>query len=294
MNKPITAAPEFWRLQSQGASALISPWGGQLVSLKLNDDRGQAHELLWQSPQPKAPPAALRGGVPICWPWFGPAAVAGDPQHGWVRTAPWGLVDKTADSITLAPQLEGRAVQQCEYLQLQLHIALNNGGQQCDMQLTTSLAGHAPAGHPLSMAFHTYVLTDPQVPCVISGLSGTFQDNLLPGRPRLPAQTNERLVGPSGQAIERLYDDLQSPAKLIVQPESLATRAAAVALQANNARSVMIWNPGPGAGLADAPDPAWQSFVCVEIGHLGQHSLVLEPGASNVLHQTLGVFSVSQ
>lgn len=49
-------------------------------------------EVLWLSNNtPFKTGVALRGGVPICWPWFGPAAQQGLPSHGFARNLPWAL-----------------------------------------------------------------------------------------------------------------------------------------------------------------------------------------------------------
>lgn len=47
-------------------------------------------EVLWLSNNtPFKQGVALRGGVPICWPWFGPSAQQGLPSHGFARNLPW-------------------------------------------------------------------------------------------------------------------------------------------------------------------------------------------------------------
>src|SRR5271156_46096 len=52
--------------------------------------RGQ-QPIIWLSDQAKfAPGKSIRGGVPVCWPWFGPHVTEPKfPGHGFARTVPW-------------------------------------------------------------------------------------------------------------------------------------------------------------------------------------------------------------
>ena len=82
------------------ADAALSLHGGQLLSCV---SRG-FDDLLWLSPVSRRAPEAIRGGVPVCWPYFGRQGQAGDvPQHGFARNTLWTLLDSRIDA-------EGEAV----------------------------------------------------------------------------------------------------------------------------------------------------------------------------------------
>lgn len=65
-------------------------------------------EVLWLSNNtPFKNGVAIRGGVPVCWPWFGPAAQQGLPAHGFARNLPWTLKShrEDADGVALTFEL---------------------------------------------------------------------------------------------------------------------------------------------------------------------------------------------
>lgn len=46
-----------------------------------------------------APGKSIRGGIPVCWPWFGPHPDHPDaPAHGFARTSPWSVVESDSTS----------------------------------------------------------------------------------------------------------------------------------------------------------------------------------------------------
>ncbi len=73
------------------ATATITLHGGQVLSYR---PRGTAEDLLFVSERAYfAPGQEIKGGVPICWPWFGR-----DPEgqgrviHGFARALPWSVL----------------------------------------------------------------------------------------------------------------------------------------------------------------------------------------------------------
>ena len=82
--------------------------GAHLLSWKPNGEE----EVLWLSNNtPFKTGVALRGGVPICWPWFGPAAKQGLPSHGFARNLPWTLKAHNEDDngVVLTFELQSNA-----------------------------------------------------------------------------------------------------------------------------------------------------------------------------------------
>ena len=71
------------RLRASGSEALVYLHGAHLASFRTSEHG----ELLWLSEKARyAPGKAIRGGVPICFPWFGAHARAELPAHGFART----------------------------------------------------------------------------------------------------------------------------------------------------------------------------------------------------------------
>ena len=77
--------------------AAIALQGAHLLSWQPSGQQ----PVIWLSDKtPFATGKAIRGGVPICWPWFGPA---GEPAHGFARNQPWTLTahDENEDAVML-------------------------------------------------------------------------------------------------------------------------------------------------------------------------------------------------
>src|SRR5688500_18327006 len=96
-------------LQNARGTATIDPYGGQVMSYV----PAGGEELLWRTTDAMLDAAktggkALRGGVPICWPWFGPhPADQAAPVHGLARVATWRLVQSTPDHAVLVFATDG-------------------------------------------------------------------------------------------------------------------------------------------------------------------------------------------
>ena len=129
---------EAWHVRTLSATAVISVFGGQLLSF-IPD--GQP-DVLWLSPTRAELPTPIRGGVPVCWPWFGRQGQNNDvPAHGLVRTARWELLQASQNDdgeveLQLAP---APCADPGLRLQMQLRI-----GRQLRQQLVTENIGTSP------------------------------------------------------------------------------------------------------------------------------------------------------
>ena len=78
------------RIETPSSTARISLHGGQVLSFA----PAGFDDLLWLSPTTAMPPKAIRGGVPVCWPYFGRQGQPDDaPQHGHARVSRWPLTE---------------------------------------------------------------------------------------------------------------------------------------------------------------------------------------------------------
>ena len=265
-------------IRTPHATAVLSLHGGQLLSFV---PRG-FDDLLWLSPTSTRPPGAIRGGVPVCWPYFGRhGQAAAVPQHGFARTNLWTLDGTETDSsggITLqlslpTPDASGLRLTQT------VHV-----GEMLRQSLTTENTGEATASY--TQALHTYLRVGDARGVLITGLDGlhyadkydggehlqsgdwTLQDPRDPGR-------SDRIYHGTGDRFELHDPALQR----------------CITLRTSGSRSLVVWNPGESgiAAIADAPEDAWREFVCLETANAGEDVITLAPGQRHTLRQTVQV-----
>lgn len=252
-------------LQHAHFSATVALVGGQLLQYQTK----QNPALLYLSPLAQLQAGrAIRGGVPVCWPWFGPHPQNPEaPQHGVARTSLWQLESLTRDPHGFQLSLSRPEVQD---MSVRLHYTLSD---QIRIDLTT--INHAPNAQTISCALHSYLAISHAEQARITGLSGTrYLD-------KLTAQTlqhTEDSLSCKGELDRVVYD---VPALELHDP--LWNRRIRVETEGSN--TLVLWNPGEAKAraLKDLPDQAWQDFVCIEAANAELDARCLAPGDSHTL-----------
>jgi len=239
--------------------AVIALQGAHILEFKRKSVDGTiATPLLWLSPNAIfAPGKAVRGGVPLCFPWFGPhALVANAPQHGFARIRTWRLVRAvgTGDTTELVFSLTSSS----ETLELYPHEftaeLLFSLGESLSFELTVSNTGTSTM--PVGWALHSYFPVSDTATATVPELVGS-----------------EYLDQTDNARIKRLARNLdfsrhtdavftQSPdAITLVRPEGN------IEISTENAPTTVVWNPCNLANtMADLGPGTQQQFVCVERG----------------------------
>jgi glucose-6-phosphate 1-epimerase len=259
--------------------ALVTLQGAQVLEFKA---QGQ-EPLLWVSPKAFfIPGKAIRGGVPVCWPWFGPSRTdAKLPQHGFARVQPWAMLSASSDadgqvglSLGLEDSPETRRVWPFKF-QLRLDLVFGSG---LSVTLTAKNTDSQP--WPWQAAFHPYLKVENLPACRLRGLQGLqFRNNPLPD---LQPQNEEFLV--LDHAVDRVY--FQSPDQAQLQDGSGRTL---MTFAKQGGSATVVWTPGPSPAKSpeDLPMESWKDFVCVEALTAFEQPL-LPPGASAFLNMKLG------
>lgn len=307
---PITrlrhAGHDALQLITRHGTAIVALHGAHLLSWVPAGQR----EVLWLSPQALPEPAAIRGGVPVCWPWFAKQGMPeGAMQHGPVRGLPWQVsaIHAASDeevSLSLQPcaQIDSDAsfAALAPDLRVSLRITL---GRTLNQSLQTANLGDRP--FPLTQALHSYFAVSHAARVGIEGLVGLpYQDRL-----RGLASDVQRAAFALDQACDRTYSHLPQDRPLnnhLLQsrlPQEAASQPAhryaltdpawqrRIEIATLGSESVVVWNPGRETArqMADVPDEGWQDFFCIEAANAGPDVVVLAPGAVHSLEQTLSV-----
>lgn len=270
-----------WRIQTPLATAAISPHGGQLLSWQ---PCGQA-EAFFCSPISHHPPGAIRGGVPVCWPYFGRQGQAADAvQHGHARITPWTLVDAgEADDgawlIDLALPADPRSP-----LRLRQRLRI---GATLEQTLVTDNPGAEPV--EMSQALHSYFAVADAAGASLSGLDGARYADKFNGGVHLQ-QGDWRLDDPRDPGrSDRIYE--ADPSRFVLADPAGGRR---ITVETGGSDSLVVWNPGQAGSTAigDLPPQGWRGFVCVEAANARVGGVRLGPGEQHRLRQRVSISSL--
>ena len=238
--------------------------------------------VLWLSPRAHLETGrAIRGGVPICFPWFG-SGRTGDlaPAHGFARTAPWRLVDEATSNgdITLAYRLTD-AEAGADAFPHPYHAAYKIVlGEVLELALTVTNIGDEP--FEFEEALHAYLAVGDVRDVRVEGLDGVeYVDKVGGGVPRQagPLRFTEE--------TDRVYRT-GGPVRLV---DPVLGRT--VVVETAGAADVVVWTPwtDKAAAAGDIGAEAWTQFVCLEGANALDDAVGLDPGQSHTLTYRLSV-----
>ncbi len=244
---------------------------------------------LWLSELAKFQPGrAIRGGIPICWPWFGDPAknppeirkrVHEPTAHGFARTALWRLEDvrESAHEVEISLSLNANEdfAEQWDGHALVL-ATFSFSVRGCQVALTTTNLSRQPLA--FSQALHTYLPTADISRTRVLGLGNSQYIDTLKDWEYC---TQEGPVYFEGET-DRIYESGES--LTVVTP--LGKRK----LTSVGSDSTVVWNPGPdkSARLSDFPGNGWQKMLCVETANAAGDYRVLNEGQSHTLGVLIG------
>jgi len=223
----------------------------------------------------------IRGGVPICFPWFGNRD--GEPSHGFVRLTEWQLIKTTAapDGTVTAhfalPAIAGREA--WKNLRTEFSVTV---GETLAMELTAS---NESCGETLELenCLHTYFQVGDISAVSLAGLEAAPFDDFAfgAGGKRLPVANAPLRIT---QETNRVYPD--NPAAVEIRDEKLQRT---IRVEKFNSKSTVVWNPWTTQKMPEDFDQAeHRQMVCVESGNVKQNKLSLAPGKSAALKVVIG------
>lgn len=270
---------EAWEVTTPACRALVSRQGAQVLAFQAT---GQP-PLLWLSPRAAWQPGkAIRGGIPLCFPWFGPHPDdAGKPAHGFARIRDWTLATarQAPDALELEFNLGSDAATRALWPHDFAATLRMRFSTRLALQLVVTNTGES-AFRP-AFAFHSYFPLADSRHAHVQGLDGSVRiDQLAAGRPRRRQAGVVRFEGETDLVFLHARGDYRLADEL---------DGRSVHLAAPGCRSVIAWNPGAEktARLADMPPDAWSGMACVECGNVEDDSPELPPGATQVFELVL-------
>ena len=222
---------------------------------------------------------AIRGGVPIVFPWFGPRADdPAAPAHGFARILPWRVV--AAADGTRALVLESDAATRASWphdFALRYEVAL----QPRALSLTLEVSNLSTAPFAFEAALHTYLRVGDAPAARLTGLEGhAYLDKADGDRVSRLGDAPFILDG----EVDRVFPGARG--SCVVHDPVLGRR---LVVDKTGSATTVLWNPGPAraAALADLGPDAWRDMVCVETANTGDDRVTLAPGARHRMSATL-------
>lgn len=267
----------FAEIDNAHATATVCLQGAHLVTWRPKD---QALPVVWVSEAARfAPGKSIRGGVPVCWPWFGPHATEGAfPAHGFARTVPWQVtaaetLDDGATRVKLVLlQNEQTRVQFPHACRLELVLTV---GAALDASLVTTNLDTETLS--IGEALHTYFQIGDIGQARVLGLDGCTYVDKVDGGARKRQDGPVVFVGET----DRVYVDTE--ARCVIEDPVLGRR---ILIDMSGSRSTVVWTPWQEKAekMGDlGPNEGWRRMVCVESGNALDNVVRLAPGEAHVL-----------
>ena len=267
-------------LEAAGGTAVVAIQGAQVLSWK---PAGHS-DVLWLSPVAKLGTGkAVRGGIPVCWPWFGPHPTdATKPAHGVVRAATWRVIGSAASAgrARLVLAFDTSSVETSLWplravAEIEITVA------EClTVALTTE--NKSAADIALTQALHTYLAVSDVGEVLVAGLDGRPYIDQLDVNAR-PVQGGSLAID---REIDRIYQD--SPDEIVVTDRGVNRE---IRVAKSGSLSTVVWNPWieKAARLGDMGENGHRRMLCVETANAGANVMTLAPRARHRLVTELSV-----
>jgi glucose-6-phosphate 1-epimerase len=266
------------------AEATIYLQGAHLTHWKPS---GHAPVVFLSARTELAPGKAIRGGVPVIFPWFGPRDDGKPgPSHGFARTSEWELAfaavsgDDVHLTFTLAPTETSRSLG-FDHFRLAYSITV---GRSLTLELT--VVNDAPAPLQFEEALHTYFAVGDVEKTSITGLGDTeYIDKRDRMRRKLQAPGPMSLTG----TTDRVY--LDTTATCVIDDDADKRN---IVIEKTGSQTTVVWNPWAelAATLPDMEPGGWRTMLCVETANVGDSAITLAPGQTHTMRATISVEAV--
>ena len=278
-------------ITSQGGLAAIQVDTGETEGLiylhggHVAQWRPKGHdEVLWLSTKSQyVAGKPIRGGVPICFPWFGPNANnPAAPMHGFARLRDWRLesIEHDAGAVTVvlqtASDAESKKWWDAEFV-LTYRITM---GMSLTMALEFKNTG--PNEVTLQEALHTYFSLGDAKQVKVSGLEGVRYVDKMDGA---KTKMQEGAITIAGET-DRVY--LDTTGTVTIEDPDKRRR---IVVAKEGSHTTVVWNPwiAKAAAMADFGNDEWTGMMCVETCNVGDFARKVAPWDSTTMTARISV-----
>lgn len=270
-------------ISNKYADADICLYGAHITNFKPH----RTMEILWMSPdsyfQEGSP---IRGGIPVCFPWFGPHKTDSEkPMHGFARLMYWDVLEVTAQPTgeTFVKLQLCSSEETMEYwlpnFCAEMTIVVGK-----TLSATLKVTNTSSEPFEYTSALHSYFSLSAIENITIEGLQDTKYINQIESGDFIQESSTLEIQ----KAETRHYYDTEATC---VINDSIFGRRISVAK--SGSKITTVWNPSEEAcrKMDDLPDDAYYTFVCVETVNALKDVIKLAPGES---HETLALIGLEE
>lgn len=273
------------QMKNPYGEATVALHGGHIMSYRPRD-----HEpVLWLSSQSQFRPGkAIRGGIPVCWPWFADHPSDPDkPAHGFARTTVWspGESETLEDGSTRLKLFISESEETIKLwphpFRLEMECRLSD---VLGVKLMITNTGDSP--FVCGGALHSYFNISSVSSIAIKGLEGCpYIDKVDQSR----RKTQHGAVSVEDE-IDRIY--LDTEADCIIEDSGMQRR---IRISKNGSHTTVVWNPwvDKARAMQDFGDVEYKSMVCLETTNADTDVVSLAPGSTHVLEATIRLDSLT-
>ncbi|MDO8463657.1 MAG: D-hexose-6-phosphate mutarotase [Gallionella sp.] len=259
------------------ATASLCLQGAHLMSWQ---PRSQSVPVVWLSRDAKlAAGKSIRGGVPVCWPWFGAhASEPGFPAHGYARTAPWQVIESDVEpngAVRLALRLSENEKTRAQWphsCALDLTVI---AGETLRMELTTENTGESD--FIISEALHTYFRISDIGAVQVTGLAGCDYWNKVGGS---TLKKQDGIIRFAGET-DRVY--INTATECVIEDDGLKRR---ICVAKSGSLTTVVWTPWTAKSerMGDLGQPdGWREMLCVESANAIDNAVNVAVGTLHTL-----------
>lgn len=229
---------------------------------------------------------AIRGGVPICFPWFAKGLSANLlPSHGLARLSTWQRESVTEDdnAVTAVYTLDSADAYEAERFAHPYHVSYTiRMGSHLELSYAVTNTGSEP--FTFEEALHTYFAVSDVHNIVVEGLDGRdYRDNT-----NGETYTQDGDIHFTGE-VDRVYNTADEIR--VVDPGWKRT----LVITRTNSESAIVWNPWSerASELPDFGDDEWTGMVCVEGANVREAGVTIAPGQTHTMGYRVDVVAHS-
>lgn len=256
--------PSLHLISDDGARVIVAQDGGHVTSWF---PAGSPDDRLFVSARSSyGPGQAIRGGIPVIFPQFGPFGAL--RQHGFARLCRWDVIASDRGRATLR-LTDDDATRVTWPHAFEAVLAIEGGGAALSVSLTVSNRGTTP--FEFTAAFHPYFAVHDAFAASVEGLGGCrYRDSLRDGGTFEEQDPVLRITGP----LDRIY--YEAPDRLVIVDGDRT-----LTIEKRGFPEAVVWNPGAEGtrSRADFAPGDEARMLCVEAAVI-QHPVTLAPGAS--------------